>query len=246
MRPGTLNYPANQDYGSGACRRMISVHVERGQAHAHLSDNFHEMRCAVEHDGRLITAIRGEVIRIPTTVCPGAVSLLQRFVGLPIRTPARGFYGSGRAAAHCTHLLDLAVIAIRHCRKLIGTTIYEATVPDETSNPVELEVCRNGAPVHVWSVQDGRIIAPAHLDGRTLDKGFGGWARDTFDDDQLEAATVLARTWLIAIGRHYRTAEAAGQPASINPQMFDRCYAYSMPQRAKAVFTGEPEHFAPF
>ncbi|SDA16402.1 Protein of unknown function [Sphingomonas sp. NFR15] len=245
MRPTTLNYPVNPDYGDGACCRRITVDVADGQVTAYLTDTFHEMRCTVNHDGEIITAISGETIRIPTSACPGAVGQLRMFVGLPIATPTREFYRGTLAARHCTHLLDLAVIAVRQCGRPYGTTRYDAEVPDETSGETTMEIRRNGEQVHRWLVRDGRIAAPAALRGRTLERGFAAWASEIFDADDFEAATILARTWLIAIGRRYRVADAAGQPASMNPQMFGRCYAYSMPNITTAVFTGEPERNVP-
>jgi hypothetical protein len=246
MRPKSLNYPPNPNYGLSACRRRISTQVDHGHVRAHLSDNFHEMRCAVFHAAGMITDIAAETIRIPTSVCPGAIEQIRRLVGRPIDTPASEFYGNGRAARHCTHLLDLTVIAIRHCREKFGSTLYEATVPDETSDSVEIDIRRNGEIVHKWRIRDGHIQEPEPLKGKTLDRGFAAWAREAYDGDNFEAATILSRTWLIAVGRRYLNAEAAGQPASINPEMFDRCFAYSLPQRAQAVFTGEIERDPPF
>ncbi len=124
--------------------------------------------------------------------------------------------------------------------------VFDAQVPDETEKPVKLVITRNGVAVHEWMVRDGVVLDPSALMGRTIDRGFAGWGREAFDEDDLEAATILARTWLIAVGRLYRTDHAAGQPASINPEMFGRCFAYSRPQVDYAVFTGEPERNAPF
>jgi len=246
MRPKTLNYPPNPNYGADACRRRISLITERGIVRAHLSDNFHEMRCLVRHDGRTITAIEAETLRIPTSACPAAIAQLHQFVGLPVGAPAKLLYSGGQARQHCTHLLDLVVIAIRHTAREPGETTYEAQVPDETNEPVKLTITRNGVPVHEWSARDGVILEPSALAGRTLDRGFAAWASETFDEDDFEAATILSRTWLIAVGRLYRTDQAAGQPASINLQMFGRCFAYSRPQIDSAVFTGEPERNPPF
>ncbi|RZF64702.1 DUF2889 domain-containing protein [Sphingomonas populi] len=245
MRPKTLNYPVNPDYGSGACYRRVTIEATDGQVTAYLTDNFHEMRCVVHHDGETVTAIDGATIRIPTSVCPGAVGHLRTLMGVPIGTPAREFYRGALAASHCTHLLDLAVIALRHCGAPRDTIIYDATVPDETAGETTVELRRNGVQVHRWRVRDGRILSPSVLWDRTLEGGFAVWASDMFDADDFEAATILARTWLIAIGRRYRVADAAGQPASLNPQMFGRCYAYSMPNIKTAVFTGEPEKNVP-
>jgi len=240
VRPAALNYPPNPDYGHGSCVRRIIIRSETGLARGHLTDNFHEMRCLVAHKAGLITQISCDTVRIPTTACPAAAGQIQEFIGLPIGTATRDFYSGGRARYHCTHLLDLVVMTISRAAAP-APIVYEATVPDELDEPVALTILRNDQLVHRWLIREGIIIEPAQLRGRTLDRGFAAWASVIFDADAFEAATILARTWLVAIGRRYIPALAAGQPALNNPEMRDRCYAYSMPQVADAVFTGEPE-----
>lgn len=246
MRPKTLNYPSNPDYGSGSCQRRIALVAENGVVRAHLSDNFHEMRCLVRHNSQTITAIEAETIRIPTTACPAAIDRLNRFVGMSIGSPGKAFYEGGQARDHCTHLLDLAVVAIRHAARESDETIYQACVPDETDTPVRLTIMKNGELVHRWTCREGVILEPTTLIGRTLDRGFAAWASDAFNDDDFEAATILSRTWLVSVGRRYRIDAAGGLPVSINPQMFGRCFAYSAPQMGYAVFTGEAEQSLSF
>src|SRR3546814_17023363 len=89
------------------------------------------MRCSILHDASIVTAIAGQGIRLPTTACPGAIAQLQSLVGLPIGTPRRDFYTGGIARRHCTHLLDLAVMAIGHAQGPSMEIVYEAEVPDE-------------------------------------------------------------------------------------------------------------------
>jgi len=241
VRPATLNFPLNPDFGRGSCVRRISLRSEQRLVHGHLADNFHEMRCTIAHEAGMITGISTETVRIPTTACPTAAEQIQALVGLAIDTPAREFYRDGRARRHCTHMLDLVVMAIGHAATFPSQVRYEASVPDEVDAPVVITIRRDGQLVHSWLIRHGTIIEPADLRGRTLDKGFAAWASVTFDVDALEAATMLARTWLVAIGRRYLPAAVAGHPALENPQMLDRCYAYSMPQIAGSVLTGERE-----
>ena len=241
MRPAELHFPPNPNFGNGSCVRRISLRSEGSVVQGHLADNFHEMRCVVGHDTGLVTRITSEAVRIPTTACPAAAGQIQSFTGLPVGTPTREFYRDGRGRHHCTHLLDLAVLAIGHAAKPASTVTYEAVVPDEVDEPVTITIARNGQLVHRWLIREGIIVEPAQLSGKTLDKGFASWATIVLDRDALDAATILARTWLVAIGRRYLPTLAAGRPALDNPGMLGRCYAYSMPHVANAVLTGEPE-----
>jgi len=248
VRPNTLTFPPDPAYGEGQCRRIIRIDVAKEVVMAHLSDNFHEMRCLVHHDGKVVVAIEGIPIRLPTTACPGAIHVLQELVGMPLTASGKDFYGDGRARRHCTHLFDLAVLAIRHATGEVGTTCYDAVVPDETDDPVVLSITRNGLPVHRWKVRGSTILDPAHLAGHTLERGFAAWAVQTFADDELEAATILARTWLIAIGRRFLIDEAAGQRITQNTEMVGRCYAYQSEHANTARFVAgqlrDPETLA--
>lgn len=236
MRPRQLFYPPNPDYGTGACRRIIGIASRPGTVDAHLSDNFHEMRCRIRHDGRIVTAIESEAIRIPTSACPGAASILQELVGIRLDTPKRALYADGRALRHCTHLFDLAVLAIGFAPSPPMRTRFEAIVPDELDAPVFLSIRQDGRIVHRWLVRDGVIQEPESLRGNILGKGFAHWASTAFAGSTLDAATILARTWLIAIGRQFLTTATAGQPIAVNRDMAGRCFAYSPPHAATAVF----------
>ncbi|MDR7156717.1 hypothetical protein J2W40_003562 [Sphingobium xenophagum] len=241
MRPKQLNFPPNPDYGTGSTIRRVSLRAGTDRIDGHLLDNFHEMRCSIMHDASIVTAITGQSIRIPTTVCPGAVDQLQSLVGIPIRTSMRDFYAKGIARHHCTHLLDLAVMAIGHAQSPSTEMLYQAEVPDELELPVPISIWRNGRLVFRWLVRQGAILEPQEFQGRPLGAGFAAWASLAFERDQLEAATILARTWLIAIGRRYRPSQAAGRPARDNPEMIGRCYAYSAGLVKTAVMTGAKE-----
>jgi len=236
VRPQTLVFATNPAYGHGLCRRLVRIDVADGVISAHLSDTFHEMCCRIWHDGQSVLAIEGTSIRVPTTACPGAVAVLQELVGTPLTASGQHFYGGGRARHHCTHLYDLAVLAIRHATGPAGTTCYDAQVPDETDRPVEISVMRDGVKVHRWTVREGVILDPPALAGRTLDKGFAAWAADAFASHELDAATILARTWLIAIGRRFLIDEAAGERIDINTEMIGRCFAYQPERVATAHF----------
>ncbi|WP_300399505.1 DUF2889 domain-containing protein [uncultured Sphingobium sp.] len=241
MRPKQLNFPLNPDYGTGSTVRRVSLRTQSDRIDGHLLDNFHEMHCSIVHDGTIVTAVVGQSIRIPTTACAGAVGQLQSLIGLPICTPRRDFYAGGIARHHCTHLLDLAVLAIAHAQQPSMEILYEAEVPDEVELPVPIAVWRNNRLICRWLVRHGAILEPLELRGRPLGTGFAAWASAAFDQDQLEAATILARTWLIAVGRRYRPSQAAGRPARENPEMLGRCYAYSAEPVKTAVMTGEKE-----
>ena len=130
------------------------------------------------------------------------------------------------------------MLAVRHGRSAPHKTHYAAIVPDETDAPVSVSITRDGSIVHRWQIRNGIILSPEGLHGNTLDKGFAAWAADVFEDDDLEAATILARTWLIAIGRRFLPEQAAGRTIDENKEMIGRCFAYAPERATSAQFTG--------
>jgi len=194
------------------------------------------MSCVVEHDGEQVIGVAAHTVRIPTSACPAAASLLPELIGTPLTQSPALFYRDGSARRHCTHLYDLAILAIRHAARGSGTAGYVAVVPDETDRPVEIGIDHNGVPVHRWEVRNGTIVSPQPLAGRTLGRGFARWAAVQWSDDQFDAATILSRTWLIAIGRQYAIDRVAGQLVAQNREMIGRCFAYDPVRASDTVF----------
>lgn len=231
-----LPFPRNPDYGRGATRRRVRLVNGEGVTTGHLVDIFHAMDCRIEHDGERVTAAHGVMRRIPNTACPGAPAMLRELVGMPIATPAFGFYAGGRARRNCTHLLDLAVLTISHATRAAKERVYEASVPDELDEPVTIEARIDGHTVHAWQALESTIRGPAEFAGRPLCRGFAAWAGKRFAGDALESAMVLAHTYLISRGREYETEAFTGQPITRNPLLNDVCFAYAAERRETALF----------
>jgi len=116
------------------------------------------------------------------------------------------------------------------------TRVYEAAIPDETGDPVDIEVRRNGAPAHRWRVRDGEIMAPEELAGRPVGRGFTAWAARAFEGDALEAATVLSRAYFVAYGRGFLPDTADGLPVASQAARIGVCYAYAAERAQLATF----------
>jgi hypothetical protein len=233
-----LPFPPNPSYGDGATRRRIDLLNSRSTTLARLIDTFHEMDCKIRHDGQRVTAIEGVMHRYPTTLCPGAASVLQAKVGMSLGEAGSRFYEPSFQRQNCTHLLDLAWLAVNHARRGAPERVYEAYVPDERAGPVVVEVLCDGNPVHQWTVSRGIVISPRGVANLSLLKGFWVRASELLDGDALEAALVLSRTYLIAIGRAYDTQAWAGRPVADNVPLRDKCYAYSSQHGDAGRFVG--------
>jgi hypothetical protein len=116
--------------------------------------------------------------------------------------------------------------------------VYDIVVPDERDAPVVVELVRDGAPFFTWTVDQGVVTAPPGVVGLPLLAGFWTQAAQRFDGDELEAALVLARTYPIARGRAYDAEAWAGQAASRNTSLRDRCFAYATSRSSLGEFRG--------
>ncbi|GAB4150872.1 MAG: hypothetical protein Tsb0016_22820 [Sphingomonadales bacterium] len=239
MTAWKLRFDPNPDYGSGAFRRRIRLINRPGATIAALDDSHHAMQCVLYHDGAQVTDIDARMLRVPTTACPGAAVAIRELTGWRLDTPMTALYGDGRPRRHCTHLFDLAVLAMAQARRTTPQRVYEAVVPDETTAPVVAEVWRDGACVLAWQVSQGEIVTPAAWRGKPLVAGFAGWALTALDGEALEAALVLHKAYFVSRGRRYLVNRAAGQPIGRNERMIGACFAYAPGQVETARFIGD-------
>src|SRR3546814_16735316 len=95
-------------------RRFELRRIAADAVEAELEDHIHHVVVIVHHDHHEVTGVEGRAIRLPWSLCPGAISQLEELVGAPVGVaPA-----VADAGTHCTHLLESALTAVRFA----GTT----------------------------------------------------------------------------------------------------------------------------
>jgi hypothetical protein len=214
-------------------RRAIDLRASGHSVVAWLEDDFHHFGIELRHDGARVVAVDGQALRFPRNTCPGAVGKLQELIGMPLdkRSTALGQFTNMRL--HCTHLYDLLGMAIAHAACGRGHRRYDAMVPDreplegvDAGNPfagrTRPELYRDGELVMAWDVQGDQILGPAQYAGVSMGRGFREWT-ETLDLDQAEAAHVLRRASLIALGRMI---DLATLPPEGVKESAGVCYSY--------------------
>jgi len=220
-------FDLNPAYGSGAFRRAVELVHAAGAVQATLADNNHAMEVSLRHDGQAIVAISGRFIRWPTTGCPGAVEQLDELVGTPLVLPADALRSGGRARRHCTHLFDLALLALAMAARPRGTRRWDAVVPDAQDGRTVATITLDGDLVHRWPLVD-QDITLAGEPSQSLLKGFGAWASERFAGDQLEGAGILRMAAFTARARAHIT-DNRPVPLRDFPERRGACFAYSPP-----------------
>lgn len=222
-------FDLNPDYGTGAFRRRIRLRHEAGAVVGVLDDNNHAMWVQLRHAEGRVTAIGGGFYRWPTTGCLGAADVLQDMVGVSIDSGRDAIGGNGRARHHCTHLFDLAMLALAMARRAEAERTWDAIVPDARGGRTIAAISLNGSVLHTWTL-DGVMILPA--DGRaqqSLLSAFAPWAKTHFSGDALEGATVLRMAAFTARARAHVT-DNRPWPLADFPERRDACHAYRSPQ----------------
>lgn len=189
-------------YGRGVFRRRIRVAARDGRVRADLEDDFHRFAVELRHaEGRVVEA-RGEALRFPWTACPGATARIAALVGAPLVARAADLAAQTDATLHCTHLHDLAALALAHAAAGRARREYAVEVPDRIGGATRPSLARDGEPLLAWEVAGDRIAGPAPFAGVPLrGRAFLDWIAAELDPDGAEAAWVLRRALFIALGR---------------------------------------------
>jgi hypothetical protein len=189
-------------------RRLIEiVSNDAFTVTAWLEDDFHRFGVRVGHDGEKLTAIGVTSPRAPFSTCPAAAVKLQplREQRLVSRASDIGAFIDMRA--QCTHMFDLAGLAIAAASAGRPHRRYEIMVTDRTPTPqsrrpntgsCQAVLWRDGVEVLNWRI-DGQAIRLGSGD-RSLQRGFRAWT-EGLTVDEAEACLVLRRGIGVAAGR---------------------------------------------
>jgi hypothetical protein len=250
----TYNFPLNPQYGNGTFRRRVRLECMPGKVSAALEDDYHGFRLILNHDGKVITSVTAESLRIPGNTCLEAPALLAGFVGCALTADRFLFRAYAEPRSHCTHLHDLLWLACAQALRYGQSREYDVSVPDRINGRCVAEIRLDGALVHTWLIDAQQIHEPADHHGKPLHKGFARWVPEAFSGDALEAAFVLQMAIFVArarrndveaMQRDYPAAAFIREPVchSFQPQTIIR-YVPRLGQMRD--FTNSPERLLKF
>jgi len=170
-----------------------------------VEDDAHRYGALIRHDGKRMIAAEGFALRTPWSACSGALDALQRLVGMPLSPSPTAVYEHTASAEQCTHLFDVAALAVAHAARGTPQRRYDVDVPvvDRTS-PRVISLQRDGVAVMSWTVAGrSELLGPppfAGLDIRTI----LDWARhERLGEDDYETIVVMRRAWLVSGCRNF-------------------------------------------
>lgn len=223
------DHPLNPRYGRGLYRRRIRLTQYQHEVHGELEDDCHHFRVTLQHDGRVVTAVLGEALRVPLTSCPGALTPLQGLVGIALDEPSASIAAQVKPRNNCTHWYDLSLLALAHAAAREAVRVYDVEVVDQPADgaAARAEVFLNGESVHHWQLDRTTIVEPQAFAGNPMLRGFSAWATEAFDGAKREAAFVLSKGVFVAFSRIFDMRDTGGRPALEHTNMLGACYSYS-------------------
>lgn len=211
-------------------RRFIRLRAEPSRVFAEVEDNPHHFQVTLHHDGERVQSLETAAPRHPWTSCPGAGEPLQRLVGMALSPRATAVGAVTDARAQCTHLFDLAGLAIAHAHAHATQgrerRDYACSVgADRASGHTVAELARDGAPLLRWRIDGEVILEPPQYAGVRLHARFMAWAEANLDLEQAEAALVLRRACFVAPSRFFDL-DTVERATELN-NMLGRCHTFS-------------------
>lgn len=179
----------------GAFRRR-TVLTPRGRSiRAEVEDDFHHFWVELDHDGAAIERIRSGAVRFPWSTCPAAgIHLARQLTGCSLDAPV----DPPAAYSHCTHMLDLALLAASHAHDS-QMTLFESLVSD-AKEPFQLaRLSLNDQVVMEWYLRETFIEPPSRQAGKDLRK-MRNWDEELTRDER-ERAHLLRRAVFVSGGR---------------------------------------------
>jgi len=231
--------------------RKIRLVAVGNEVHADLVDNPHHFRVRLQHDGERVTALVSEAIRYPWTPCPEAARPLQALVGMPLSTRCNAVGEHARANQQCTHLFDLAGLAVAHAAAGRERRLYHCVVKGGPGEIANATLQRDGELILDWEIHGGfgasRLRGAAPFEDVPLTGGFMAWAQRELEPELAEAAIVLRRGCMIGGVRFFDLDEVSKAPevGTVQGQCFTYTpgrveYAYRV-RGTRRDFTSDPD-----
>lgn len=202
---------------------------------AELEDEVHGFRSHLTHDGQHLLEVRGEALRYPINLCPGAIEPLKQLEGIAIETGAGDINRMIDPSHQCTHLFDLSILALGHCNLGAGEWLYDMVVEDEPDNhPADAYITLNGEEILRWTVLNWNIQQPAELADNTLSKGFAAWASEHYRGREQIAAFALQKAYFVAFARRFDMEAFAGESIAELNHMHNQCFSHQTSRIGRA------------
>lgn len=221
---GEQGIAVNPVYGTGHFNRRIKLERRAGSVVAELEDCSHAFRVILSYRHSVVSDVQAESLRYPMTGCIGAPDKLKELIGVRTDLSAREYVAKINPKVHCTHLYDLALLALAHISRDESVRVIDVVIPDELEEAVEATVSVNNRTVLTWLIRSWQIIAP--YKDKPVYRGFAQWAEELLDGDEKEAGFVLQKSYMVAQARRFDADAMLDRKPGSEVSMAGVCYNY--------------------
>jgi len=223
---------------AGVLRRAIALVAYPGEVRAAVEDDYHHFRIRLFHDARAVTRVESEGLRIPWSACAFAGDDWSKVLGAPIHERSSAIASHAEMRHFCTHMFELAGLAIALAADGAPRRAYEMAVPYGGRRSEAARLWRDGELTLTWETDGVTILGPEPYGGRLVGPGFAAWAQTALPVAEGEAALVLRRAVVISSGR------TTNLDARAHSHGGGGCYT-TQPERATAALrvVGSTEDF---
>lgn len=226
---------ANPAYGSGIFRRRLRYRVDTLCVEVELEDCNHAFFLRLRHDGQQVVGLDAEPRRHPFVTCAEAPVPLRGLIGTPLNADTAGLRKRIPPGDNCTHLHDMALLALAHVATPGLERLYDIAVCDERDGMTAARIDCDGVKVHDWEIRAHTVTMPQEYSGKPMMRGFYDWVSACFAGMPLEAAVALQRGYFVAQARRIDRKPAEEFPASVDKMPDGSCYSYNHNVVARAV-----------
>lgn len=186
-------------------RRILLRSTTADEVVGDLEDDFHRFRVTLSHEHGRVRRVGAEALRFPWTTCPDAAAPLRALEGTALTARVTHAADVTSPRANCTHMFDLAALAMTHALRDDERRGYDAALTPLEGSEQIATLERDGASVLRWTIRWGddgaRCVDPEPFASARWRGGFMRWADATLDPELAEAAVVLRRVADIGLGK---------------------------------------------
>lgn len=220
------NLPLNPNYGQGMFRRRILLRSAGQSVVAELEDDHHALRITLTHDGATVKTIEPEFLRAAHSTCSEAGAVLGAVEGAALSDSPLAVNNYTDPRLNCTHLLDLLSVAITHASRGKRWRQYDITVWDEREGLTRFELQMNSTIKLAGHLKGEVFVDCPPFTGRRINGGFTRWASQALGPEDLEAALMVQRGYLVSLARRYDFDSLAGVRTSAFSHMVGTCHVF--------------------
>lgn len=211
----------------GLFRRRVRIAGSENRCSVDVEDDQHRFGADIGHDGTTVISVHGRALRTPWTTCPLATAQLQVLIGTPLLPSPFTVLRQVVLAHQCTHMVDMAALAIAAAARDLRYRQYDARFKVEYRDTEDWRsgiLDRSDGGTTRWIFRDGVVVEPIAYAGLEMRRS-ASWIADRTDDpDAIEEAFVMQRALLVAGGRRVALDEV--KRASSETWMVGACFAF--------------------